>query len=212
MKDYSLNEEERKNFVLNYDVTEEELTANMASGNSFTIPNTEANVSKLEEKMIDQVINSKEKRDKLEYSNILNTVGISIIWISCIATILVTGVNESFLSSSFIESLTTGLGIGVVCSILPMIKIAKNNKILKDIQKNRYFVKNSETINRGITNTNVLANSLVKENKEVTINDMDYGYSYKELKQIVTNTELQETFSFDTFPEEKQSKTKVRRR
>lgn len=210
MKDYSLNEEERKNFVLNYDVTEEELTANMASGNSFTIPNTEANVSKLEEKMIDQVINSKEKREKLELSNIWNKVG--IIGILIISTTLMIGTKETSLTLSFIKELTKGIGIGVVCSIPVMIKIAKNNKILKDIQKNRYFVKNSETINRGITNTNVLANSLVKENKEVTINDMDYGYSYNELKQIVTNTELQETFSFDTFPEEKQSKTKVRRR
>lgn len=210
MKDYSLNEEERKNFVLNYDATEEELTANMASGNSFTIPNTEANVSKLEEKMIDQVINSKEKREKLELSNIWNKVG--IIGILITTTVLMIGTKETSLTLSFIKELTKGIGIGVVCSILPMIKIVKNNKILKDIQKNRYFVKNSETINRGITNTNVLANSLVKENKEVTINDMDYGYSYKELKQIVTNTELQEAFQFDTFPEKEQSKTKVRRR
>lgn len=210
MKDYSLNEEERKNFVLNYDVTEEELTANMASGNSFTIPNTEANVSKLEEKMIDQVINSKEKREKLELSNIWNKVG--IIGILIISTVLMIGTKETSLTLSFIKELTKGIGIGIVCSIPAMIKIAKNNKILKDIQKNRYFVKNSETINRGITNTNVLVNSPVLESKEVTINDMDYGYSYKELKQIVTNTELQETFSFDTFPEEKQSKTKVRRR
>lgn len=210
MKDYSLNEEERKNFILNYDENEEELTANMASGNSFTIPNTEANVSKLEEKMIDQVINSKEKREKLELSNIWNKVG--IIGILITTTVLMIGTKETSLTLSFIKELTKGIGIGVVCSILPMIKIVKNNKILKDIQKNRYFVKNSETINRGITNTNVLANSLVKENKKVTINDMDYGYSYKELKQIVTNTELQEAFQFDTFPEKDQSKTKVRRR
>lgn len=210
MKDYSLNEEERKNFVLNYDVTEEELTANMASGNSFTIPNTEANVSKLEEKMIDQVINSKEKREKLELSNIWNKVG--IIGILITTTVLMIGTRKASLTAEFIKATAMELGIGIVCSIPMMIKIAKNNKILKDIQKNRYFVKNSETINRGITNTNVLANSPVLENKEVTINDMDYGYSYKELKQIVTNTELQETFSFDTFPEKEQSKTKVRRR
>lgn len=210
MKDYSLNEEERKNFVLNYDVTEEELTANMASGNSFTIPNTEANVSKLEEKMIDQVINSKEKREKLELSNIWNKVGIFGI-LTVLPTLMIVA-REPSLTLSFAKYLMMGLGTGMVLSIPSMIKIAKNNKILKDIQKNRYFVKNSETINRGITNTNVLANSPVLESKEVTINDMDYGYSYKELKQIVTNTELQETFSFDTFPEEKQSKTKVRRR
>lgn len=210
MKDYSLNEEERKNFILNYDENEEELTANMASGNSFTIPNTEANVSKLEEKMIDQVINSKEKREKLELSNIWNKVG--IIGILIISTTLMIGTRKASLTAEFIKATAMGLGIGIVCSIPAMIKIVKNNKILKDIQKNRYFVKNSETINRGITNTNVLANSPTLENKKVTINDMDHGYNYNKLKQIVTNTELQVAFQFDTFPEKEQSKTKVRRR
>lgn len=210
MKDYSLNEEERKNFVLNYDENEEELTANMASGNSFTIPNTETNVSKLEEKMIDQVINSKEMKDKLEVSNIWNKVGIGAFFI--VSTVLMIGTRKPSLTLSFAKYLMMGLGTGMVLSIPSMIKIAKNNKILKDIQKNRYFVKNQETINRGLDNTNVLANSFVKESKKVTINDLDYGYNYNELKEIVTNTEIQEAFQFDTFSEEKQGKTKVRRR
>lgn len=210
MKDYSLNEEERKNFVLNYDENEEELTANMASGNSFTIPNTETNVSKLEEKMIDQVINSKEKKDKLEVSNIWNKVGIGAFFI--VSTVLMIGTRKPSLTLSFAKYLMMGLGTGMVLSIPSMIKIAKNNKILKDIQKNRYFVKNQETINRGLNNTNVLANSFVKESKKVTINDLDYGYNYSELKEIVTNTEIQEAFQFDTFPVEQQGKTKVRRR
>ena len=47
-----------------------------------------------------------------------------------------------------------------------------------------------------------------------TINDMDYSYKYNELKQIVANTERQETFSFDTFSENdvEQEKPKVRSR
>ena len=59
MKDYSLNEEERKNFILNYTKEEETITVNFADGSNYTIPNTENNEDKLEGKMIEQVANSK---------------------------------------------------------------------------------------------------------------------------------------------------------
>ena len=93
-------------------------------------------------------------------------------------------------------------------------KIIKNNSLLRDIEKNKFFVKNQEVINRGLNNTNVLVNSNVPEKEIITINDMDYSYKYNELKQIVANTERQETFSFDTFPENdvEQEKPKVRSR
>lgn len=50
MKDYSLNEEERKNFILNYTKEEETITVNFADGSNYTIPNTESNENKLEGK------------------------------------------------------------------------------------------------------------------------------------------------------------------
>ena len=64
MKDYSLNEEERKNFILNYTKEEETITVNFADGSNYTIPNTENNEDKLEGKMIEQVANSKERKHK----------------------------------------------------------------------------------------------------------------------------------------------------
>lgn len=64
MKDYSLNEEERKNFILNYTKEEETITVNFADGSDYTIPNTESNENKLEGKMIEQVAIVKKENIK----------------------------------------------------------------------------------------------------------------------------------------------------
>ena len=208
MKDYSLNDEERKSFVLNYSKEEETITANFADGSSYTVPNTENNENKIEGKMIEQVVSSKEKEKKLVNSNTANILLICVVTIASIVGVL------SIKNIPTIKAIAFAIGAATTLNMPMLIKLAKNNSILKDIQKNRYFVNNQEVINRGITNTNVLANSNTKE-EIITINDIDYRYNYDELKQIVENTERQEQFNFDTFSKEEVSskpKTKTRRR
>lgn len=207
MKDYSLNDEERKSFVLNYSKEEETITANFADGSSYTVPNTENNENKIEGKMIEQVVSSKGKEKNLVNSNTANILLICVVTITSIVGVL------SIKNIPTIKAIAFAIGAATTLNMPMLIKLAKNNSILKDIQKNRYFVNNQEVINRGITNTNVLANSNTKE-EVITINDIDYSYSYDELKQIVENTERQEQFDFDTFSKEEVSKpkTKTRRR
>lgn len=208
MKDYSLNDEERKNFVLNYTKEEETITANFADGSSYTVPNTENNENKIEGKMIEQVVSSKGKEKKLVNSNTANILLICVVTIASIVGVL------SIKNIPTIKAIAFAIGAATTLNMPMLIKLAKNNSILKDIQKNRYFVKNQEVINRGITNTNVLANSNTKE-EVITINDIDYSYNYDELKQIVENTERQEQFDFDTFAKEEvanKPKKKTRRR
>ena len=208
MKDYSLNDEERKSFVLNYTKEEETITANFADGSSYTVPNTENNENKIEGKMIEQVVSSKGKEKKLVNSNTANILLICVVTIASIVGVL------SIKNIPTIKAIAFAIGAATTLNMPMLIKLAKNNSILKDIQKNRYFVNNQEVINRGITNTNVLANSNTKE-EIITINDIDYSYNYDELKQIVENTERQEQFNFDTFSKEDVSskpKTKTRRR
>ncbi len=208
MKDYSLNDEERKSFVLNYSKEEETITANFADGSSYTVPNTENNENKIEGKMIEQVVSSKGKEKKLVNSNTANILLICVVTIASIVGVL------SIKNIPTIKAIAFAIGAATTLNMPMLIKLAKNNSILKDIQKNRYFVNNQEVINRGITNTNVLANSNTKE-EIITINDIDYSYNYDELKQIVENTERQEQFNFDTFSKEEVSskpKTKTRRR
>lgn len=208
MKDYSLNDEERKSFVLNYSKEEETITANFADGSSYTVPNTENNENKIEGKMIEQVVSSKGKEKNLVNSNTANILLICVVTITSIVGVL------SIKNIPTIKAIAFAIGAATTLNMPMLIKLAKNNSILKDIQKNRYFVNNQEVINRGITNTNVLANSNTKE-EIITINDIDYSYNYDELKQIVENTERQEQFNFDTFSKEEVSskpKTKTRRR
>lgn len=210
MKDYSMNDEERKSFVLNYTKDDEIITANYADGSSFTIPNTENNENKLESKMIDQVANSKEKRKKVIRSSEITAFLIFLLTAASLNGVYWLG------NMAVIKELVLGLGIAVVVNIPMFAKLVKNNSILKDIQKNRFFVKNQEVINRGIVNTNVLVNSNVQGKEIITINDIDDNYKFDELKQIVENTEKQEQFSFDTFSEEEvaqdKPKARVRRR
>ena len=206
MKDYSLNEEERKNFILNYTKEEETITVNFADGSNYTIPNTESNENKLEGKMI--VANSKERKHKA-----ISSTGIAIVIIFLFTA---ASLNGAYWLGNMpqINEIALGLGIAAVVNIPMFAKIIKNNSLLRDIEKNKFFVKNQEVINRGLNNTNVLVNSNVPEKEIITINDMDYSYKYNELKQIVANTERQETFSFDTFSENdvEQEKPKVRSR
>ena len=187
MKDYSLNEEERKNFILNYTKEEETITVNFADGSNYTIPNTESNENKLEGKMIEQVANSKERKHKA-----ISSTGIAIVIIFLFTA---ASLNGAYWLGNMPQINEIALGLGIA-------------------EKNKFFVKNQEVINRGLNNTNVLVNSNVPEKEIITINDMDYSYKYNELKQIVANTERQETFSFDTFPENdvEQEKPKVRSR
>lgn len=207
MKDYSLNGEERGNFVLNYTKDEETITVNFADGSSYTIPNTENNENKLEGKMVDQVVKSKGRKRKA-----IRSTGIAVVSMLLVFAASISGVH--YLGNlSALKTIAYGLGIAAVVNIPAFVKTIKNYSLLKDIDKNRFFVKNQEVINRGLNNTNVLVNSNVSEKEIITINDMDNGYKYDELRQIVANTERQEAHNFDTFPEEvEQERPKVRTR
>ena len=173
MKDYSLNEEERKNFILNYTKEEETITVNFADGSNYTIPNTENNEDKLEGKMIEQVANSKERKHKA-----IRSTGIAIVIIFLFTA---ASLNGAYWLGNMpqINEIALGLGIAAVVNIPMFAKIIKNNSLLRDIEKNKFFVKNQEVINRGLNNTNVLVNSNVPEKEIITINDMDYSYKYK---------------------------------
>lgn len=210
MQDYSLNDDERKNFVLNYDKTDESITANFADGNSYVIPNTESNEDKLENKMIKQVLNCDGKRSKIRISNIINILLVIVV----ITLVSIKAYNINVNGFTFIEKLILTLFTSLMVNIPMFTSIIINNNLLKDIKKNKFFVENQEVINKGLNNTNVLANSGVKikqteNNKTITINDIDYNYSFNDLKTIVDNANREEYFEFDTFPEER---PKIRKR
>ena len=214
MKDYSLNEEERKSFVLNYDkLSESSISVNFADGKIYFIPNTESNENKLESKMIEQASNCDGKISKLHRSNAINT-----LLILTVITLISVGIFSSNINGATIVSkLIMTLFASSIVNIPMFTNIIINNNLLRDIKKNKFFVEHQEVINRGLNNTNVLANSDVKvkqadDSKTITINDIDYNYSFNDLKTIVDNANKEEYFEFDTFSEEERPKIRRRKR
>ena len=214
MKDYSLNEEERKSFVLNYDkLSESNISVNFADGKIYFIPNTESNENKLESKMIEQASNCDGKISKLHRSNAINA-----LLILTVITLISVGIFSSNINGATIVSkLIMTLFASSIVNIPMFTNIIINNNLLRDIKKNKFFVEHQEVINRGLNNTNVLANSDVKvkqtdDSKTITINDIDYNYSFNDLKTIVDNANKEEYFEFDTFSEEERPKIRRRKR
>lgn len=214
MKDYSLNEEERKSFVLNYDkLSESSISVNFADGKIYFIPNTEGNENKLESKMIEQASNCDGKISKLHRSNAINA-----LLILTVITLISVGIFSSNINGATIVSkLIMTLFASSIVNIPMFTNIIINNNLLRDIKKNKFFVEHQEVINRGLNNTNVLANSDVKvkqtdDSKTITINDIDYNYSFNDLKTIVDNANKEEYFEFDTFSEEERPKIRRRKR
>jgi len=66
MKDYSLNLEDSKTFVLNYTVKDNQITVNLANGENYVIPYTAENEVKLLKRMKTQVLQSDEFMSKQE--------------------------------------------------------------------------------------------------------------------------------------------------
>lgn len=214
MKDYSLNEEERKSFVLNYDkLSESSISVNFADGKIYFIPNTESNENKLEGKMIEQVSNCGGKISKLHRLNAINTL--LIMTVITLISIGIFSINVN--GVTIISKLFMTLFASSIVNIPMFTNIIINNNLLRDIKKNKFFVEHQEVINRGLNNNNVLANSDVKfkqteDSKTITINDIDYNYSFNDLKTIVDNANKEEYFEFDTFPEEERPKIRRRKR
>ena len=163
--------------------------------------------------MIEQVSNCDGKISKLHRSNAINT-----LLIMPFITLISIGIFSSNINGATIVSkLIMTLFASSIVNIPMFTNIIINNNLLRDIKKNKFFVEHQEVINRGLNNTNVLANSDVKvkqtdDSKTITINDIDYNYSFNDLKTIVDNANKEEYFEFDTFSEEERPKIRRRKR
>ena len=64
MKDYSKSLEERREFILSYEIKDEQIIINLAKGEPYPIPYTEENLKKVDEKMKFQVRRATGKRKR----------------------------------------------------------------------------------------------------------------------------------------------------
>ena len=202
MKDYSLNLEERKDFILGYDITEEGMiNIKFANGVLWPIPYNKENEKKVLEKMEKQLVNSsvieKKLKDKLHmFSSISGALfGFTLFPFACIPD----GLN--------IQLVISIASIAFVSSIIPGIFAIKTNNKLKDLRKNVKFLGMEEKLNKAVRNNENTLVNVSKKTKNVVadfpedrdvfdVNSFNY-VPFKDLEQIMENVARNERFGFD---------------
>lgn len=209
MKDYTLDADKAKLFIKNYEVLEDNIIIHFATGETFTIPYTEANEQKLNTKMESQILEVEEYEKKVKNNITAEKFWIIVSLLAGITMLAIGYFNNAAIISYIFSSLMGSF------TLISGIKLIHNKSIIKDIEKNKYYIDNQELINKGIQNTNVLANipnktrSIIESEPAITINTVD-KMSYEGLKKVVTSTEYQETFDFECTKEHPKQRIKRR--
>ena len=203
MKDYSLNFEDSKTFILNYRVEDNQIIVNLASGENYVIPYTLENGKNLLERMKTQVLSSSEFETKQEkrFSSAWKWAIWSGTMLAFNAIMLATG--------NTAVPVVSGICAGwfVFDTTYRIYSMVDSKRKIKDINKNRMFLNNEELLNQKVkSNQNILSDtdkktkelvSTTPEDKPVfSLNNMD-EIRYEELKKILENIKRDEQFGFD---------------
>lgn len=217
MKDYSMNFEERKDFILGYDITEEgQIIIKFAHGKPWVVPYNQENEQKLLNKMKSQIANAQEKEAILNKKIKRSDALFAFLFISNIVSICALAITTTIapLSLCVVASLCG------VADIIPLAFSIKNSLKLSDLRKNVDFLKMEDKLNENARKIeqNVLVNVSNKtkdvientpKDKEVfNINSFNY-VPFRDLEQIMENVERNQKFGFDYTPVQK-PKTRVK--
>lgn len=173
MKDYVINKNKRKNFILNYQIKDDQIIINYASKKSKKIPYSKEAENQILNKMESQVNNFDQAKfertlteeeyfqDKILKKTLNGFIPVGIVFIAL-----------SIFTGQFIPVFClVGSAIFVMSGIeLGRLKSVANyrenryNEVLKDIDKQRKFIEHKKEINYVLKK---------KNEKEVTINTPD---------------------------------------
>lgn len=216
MKDYSYNQDERKDFILSYDITKDgQMIVKFNEGKNWIIPYNKVNEKILLNKMkkqLDKVddIESKLEEKKNKYFPYFVGPLVAGLFISTFA-----------LSSEMAGEILIFAGTMGCLGILPLIPYLKINSKLNDLKKNKKFLEIEEKLNESVrTNQNTLVGVCNKTKKAIkdfpedkpifNINSFNY-VPFSDLEQIMENIERNERFGFD-YTEQEQIKGKTKKR
>jgi len=208
MKDYTIKGKDNEKFILNYAITNGNLLVTFANGDIWEVENTPANEKKILEEMKGQVVSdSLDKEKTIKKSAALNK-GICVLC-GCVGT--------AFIAMSPVKDpmiYATTLSLLAVGATVPIVKIAKGQSIINDINKQKFMIAASEELNKGALNTALvfgiseetqkvisdrLAESLpvfdlstadqfsledLKKMKENLLKDKYYGFTYPEKEKV----------------------------
>lgn len=217
MKDYSMNLEDKKRFILGYRVDGDTIIIKFAIGDDWKIPYNEKNEKILLNKMKKQLESSDEFISKKN-----SDINANEFWgfVSLCMSILffLPCINSDALISAKICSLCLGLP-SLSLSTICFANVLKIKSVISDFKRNKYFSNVEKKLNKEIReNQNMLCNVSNKtkkmientpEDKDVfNINSFNY-VPYKDLEQIMSNIKCDEEFGFD-YGNGTTSKTKKR--
>lgn len=185
-----------ESFILNYTIDNDEITVNVASGNSYTLPYTEENEKHIIKTMEKQSIESinMEKEILAKYVSNVKLIGLAGASVTLSFALLASGV---------IPLVAVGYAAvgGTALSVLGYNNAKKNKKVLEDINKNKLFLANKKIINKNIDNIKNNVDSLderakylvenIEKEQQLNINDIK-EIDYNELKDIVKSVEPEE--------------------
>lgn len=213
MKNYELDLDKSKYFILNYEIVKDEIIVNLATGDKYPIPYTIENEKKILEQMKKQVTecNSAEfiKNQHLNRKLIIAIVSIIIALFNIISC----GINIIPPIASITSMIT--------CTIIAtynIIKLDDAKIVIADIKKNKEFIRNEIELNANVKNNpNCLSNTtektreIISQNKSteqnITINTIDQ-ISYEDLQKILGNIKFEKTLNIE-HPE--QQKTLIKK-
>ena len=180
MKDYTLNKEDERTFILNYEVKDNKIIVNFASGKKYEVPYTEED-EKIILTLMKEQVNNTEKFEKTAKKKLKVTTGwiiYSIVNIVFDATILLTGSS-------------TAPAVQVICGSLLILSgtletyaLVDIKTKLKDLKKNKLFLNYEDLFkSKEKTDDDILTEEeIVRET--ITLNDID-KMSYNEVKEMV---------------------------
>ena len=196
MKDYSLNYDDSKKFILSYKIENGKIVAKLASGELYTVPYSEENENKIISRMEEQARYAHPKPLKV-FDKIL---AISQPLILPIAII-------NFVNNG-------GWFYGIILAVIAAGAIGYPAKVIinaikkRDIKKLNYFLDNKEELNESVEKSENMKLGVSKkavkeielqrsENKQpFNINNID-NYSLSDLKALRENIERISTFGFN---------------
>lgn len=208
MKDYSLNEQEREQFITDvYEDTNHTLTVVFADGRCFrNLAITKENLEKI--KMVQEeqakigLKNMEVFRKKKNLSSIATVASGVLAATASISAANIPAIQDSLQSQ---HPIVTIAGVGVI-TILGMIpaytKLVKNCSILKELHKIKYRNRHQDMLNRYRQYPNSLEGidhsarfTLQHDEDPFSVINMDY-YSQEDLRTIVSNIEREEVYQF----------------
>lgn len=161
MKNYTLNTEEKKNFIINYEILEDSINVFYADGHNKHLPKTEEQIAMLDYTLENQVRRSSKYESNLcaKIASHLKVFLGSSLFLMLITLILL---NQGMITSLLTIDFLGGLLIGYETDM-----IRRYRAILKDISKNKKFLENRDELLKVIDNNPMVLTNTTKKTQEL---------------------------------------------